>query len=294
MKSREKRFRKKSAAECSVPELPEVETVVRELRPNLVDRRIAAIRMSRQRLRKQWQKSWERLLIGNRVMGMRRRGKWIILDLDRDLHLVIHLGMTGQLTIKPARELPHAHTHIIFSLDGGRNELRFRDIRRFGSATVYGSGDELERFFEETELGPEPFNLGAKYWQQRLATTRRCLKAVLLDQRAVAGVGNIYADESLFEACLHPARLGNQTSAAEALRLRRALVRVLNRAITQRGSSIRDYVGGSGRKGQYQNEFRVYQRAGQPCRRCRKPIECIRLAGRATHFCARCQPLSHS
>jgi formamidopyrimidine-DNA glycosylase len=274
-----------------VPELPEVETIVRELRPQLVDRRISAIRMSQQPLRRQWQKDWEQPLIGHRIAVVRRRGKWIILDLNQDFHLVIHLGMTGQLTVQLAREVPHAHTHMILSLNGGQKELRFRDIRRFGSATLFCSGEELERFFEEAELGPEPFNLGAKYWQQRLATTRRCLKAVLLDQRVVAGVGNIYADESLFQACLHPARLGNQTSAAEALRLRRALVRVLNRAITQRGSSIRDYVGGSGRKGQYQNEFRVYQRAGQPCPRCRRPIECIRLAGRATHFCARCQPL---
>jgi len=277
-----------------VPELPEVETIVRELRPQLVDRRISAVRMSRQRLRKQWQKSWERQLIHHRVAAIRRRGKWILLDLDPDLHLVIHLGMTGQLTIRPAQELLRTHTHLVFSLDGGHSELRFRDTRRFGSATLFASGAELERFFEEVELGPEPFHLNAKYWQQRLAATRRCLKAVLLDQRVVAGVGNIYADESLFQARLHPARLGNEVSATEAMRLRRALIRVLNRAILQRGSSIRDYVGGSGQRGQYQEEFRVYQRAGQPCPRCRKPIACIRLAGRATHFCARCQPLSDS
>jgi formamidopyrimidine-DNA glycosylase len=256
------------SSENFVPELPEVETVVRELRPHLVGRRIRALR------------------------AIRRRGKWILLDLDQDLHLVIHLGMTGQLTVKAASERPHPHTHLLFSLDEGRHELRFRDVRRFGSATLFTSGEELERFFEGARLGPEPFNVNAQYWRERLAATRRCLKAILLDQRVVAGVGNIYADESLFQACLHPARLGVDTSPAEALRLRRAVIRVLSRAIAQRGSSIRDYVGGSGRKGQYQNEFRVYHRAGQPCPRCRGPIECIRLAGRATHFCARCQPMS--
>jgi formamidopyrimidine-DNA glycosylase len=227
-------------------------------------------------------------------VAVRRRGKWIILDLDQDFHLLIHLGMTGQLTVKGAREPVLVHTHLIFRLEGGEQELRFRDTRRFGSATLFRGGDELERFFEQAGLGPEPFHLDAVYWQQRLATTQRCLKAVLLDQRVVAGVGNIYADESLFQARLHPARLANQTSAVEAARLRNALVRVLNRAITQRGSSIRDYVGGSGRKGQYQKEFRVYHRAGQPCPRCRLLIECIRLAGRATHFCRRCQPLTGS
>jgi formamidopyrimidine-DNA glycosylase len=229
--------------------------------------------------------------LGHRVTAVRRRGKWIILDLDDDLHLLIHLGMTGQLTVKPVHEPVLAHTHLILTLDRGRKELRFRDIRRFGSATLFDAEDQVERFFQEMGLGPEPFSLDAGYWQERLATTRRCLKAFLLDQRVVAGIGNIYADESLFQACLHPARLANQTSAGEASRLRRALVRVLNRAITRRGSSIRDYVGGSGRKGHYQNEFRVYQRAGQPCLRCRALIERIRLAGRATHFCARCQRL---
>jgi formamidopyrimidine-DNA glycosylase len=248
--------------------------------------------VSQHPLRRQWEKIWERQLIGHRIAAVRRRGKWIILDLDQDFHLLIHLGMTGQLTVKPAREPALAHTHLILSLEGGQKELRFRDVRRFGSATLFSAGEHLERFFEKAGLGPEPFNLDACYWQQRLATTRRCLKAVLLDQRVVAGVGNIYADEALFQAGLHPARLANRTSGVEATRLRRALVQVLNRAIARRGSSIRDYVGGSGRKGQYQNEFRVYRRAGRPCPRCRLPIKRIRLAGRATHFCARCQPLA--
>jgi formamidopyrimidine-DNA glycosylase len=275
-----------------VPELPEVETVVRELSPQLVKRRLTSIRVSRHPLRRRWQKAWGRQLIGHRITAVRRRGKWIILDLERDFHLLIHLGMTGQLTVKQAREPALAHTHLILSLEGDEKELRFRDVRRFGSATLFSAGEHLERFFENAGLGPEPFNLDASYWQQRLAATRRCLKAVLLDQHVIAGVGNIYADEALFQAGLHPARLSNRTSIAEAMRLRRALVRVLNRAIARRGSSIRDYVGGTGRKGQYQDEFRVYHRTGQPCPRCRLPIECIRLAGRATHFCAHCQPFS--
>jgi formamidopyrimidine-DNA glycosylase len=277
-----------------VPELPEVETVVRELRPQLVHRRLGAVRVSAKRLRRRWQKAWERQLPGRRVLAVRRRGKWIILDLDEDYHLLIHLGMTGQLTVKAAREPVPAHTHLILSLEGGEQELRFRDIRRFGSATLFRAVEQLERFFEQAGLGPEPFHLNGDYWRQRLAATRRCLKAVLLDQHVVAGVGNIYADEALFQARLHPARLASETSAAEATRLRMALVRVLNRAIRQRGSSIRDFIGGSGRKGRYQKEFRVYQRAGQPCPRCRLPIACIRLAGRATHFCPRCQPLKGS
>jgi formamidopyrimidine-DNA glycosylase len=176
-------------------------------------------------------------------------------------------------------------------LEGNEQQLRFRDIRRFGSATLFLGRPALDRFFEESGLGPEPFALQGRYWRERLHATARCLKAILLDQRVVAGVGNIYADEALYQARLHPARLGREVQPAEAQRLRRALLTVLNRAIERGGSSIRNYVGGSGLQGRYQREFRVYSRAGQPCPRCCQPIERIRLAGRSTHFCPRCQPL---
>jgi formamidopyrimidine-DNA glycosylase len=225
-----------------------------------------------------------------RVLGLRRRGKWILVDLEGRLCLVIHLGMTGRLTVTAAEAPLAPHTHLVFELGRDGTHLRFNDVRRFGSATLFSNRAELDRFFEESRLGPEPFDLDPAYWRTCLAATNRCLKAVLLDQRVVAGIGNIYADESLFEARLHPTRLGRSTSSAEAMRLRRALVAVLTRAIERRGSSIRDYVGGSGQKGRYQEEFRVYGRAGAPCTRCRAPIERIRLAGRSTHYCPRCQP----
>jgi formamidopyrimidine-DNA glycosylase len=273
-----------------VPELPEVETVVRELRPLVVGRRIASVEASDRPLRKLWSAEWGPLLSGRHIRDVRRRGKWIVVDLDRDLHLVIHLGMTGQLVVKPAKEPREAHTHLVFGLDRGARQLRFRDIRRFGSATLFRSAEEVRQFFEAAGLGPEPFELNPKYWRERLAATERSLKAVLLDQRVVAGVGNIYADESLFTARLHPARLGKDLSAAEAARLRRAVAEVLAEAIDKRGSSIRNYVGGSGLRGAYQDAFRVYQRTGEPCPRCGTPIVGIRLAGRATHYCPHCQP----
>jgi formamidopyrimidine-DNA glycosylase len=229
------------------------------------------------------------LLRGRRVAQVWRRGKWIILDLEHNMHLVIHLGMTGQLTVAPRRQPSAAHTHLVFSLDRGRHELRFRDVRRFGSATVFPDGEHLDSFFADTRLGPEPFDLRPRYWRQQLAKTSRCLKAVLLDQCVVAGVGNIYADEALFQARLQPAQRGWDTTAAQAARLRRAIVQVLNRAIDCRGSTIRDYIGGSGKRGEFQNEFRVYGRTGEPCLRCGTPIRCIRLAGRSTHFCPHCQ-----
>jgi formamidopyrimidine-DNA glycosylase len=272
-----------------VPELPEVETIVRDLQPAVVGRRITAVHVSRKPLRRQWRPVWKNLLIGRGICEVRRRGKWIVLALDGDLFLVIHLGMTGQLQVMPGPEPVADHTHVICHLDGNEKQLRFRDIRRFGSATVFQGTARLNAFFQESELGPEPFDLKGDYFRCCLAKTARCLKAVLLDQRVVAGVGNIYADEALFESRLHPARLGLELSPTEAGRLGKGIVKVLNRAITLRGSTIRNYIGASGKKGKYQDEFRVYGRVGEPCPRCRKPIRRIRLAGRSTHFCPGCQ-----
>jgi formamidopyrimidine-DNA glycosylase len=272
-----------------VPELPEVETVVRDLRPLLTGRRLASVTVSRHALRRPWSKAWAALLAGRRIEEVRRRGKWIVLPLDGEASLVFHLGMTGQLTVAPAAEPVPDHTHLRIDLDDGR-QLRFRDVRRFGSAALFPDGASLGRFFEQLDLGPEPFDLDPAAWRQKLSRTDRCLKAVLLDQRVVAGVGNIYADESLFEARLHPARVAASLSAAEAGRLRKAVATVLARAIGRRGSTIRDYVGGSGLRGGYQEEFRAYQRTGRPCRRCGTPIQGTRLAGRSTHYCPHCQP----
>jgi formamidopyrimidine-DNA glycosylase len=272
-----------------VPELPEVETVVRDLRPALVGRRLIGVRAGRERLRKPWVKSWGPLLSGRCVEEIRRRGKWIVIGLDEGLSLVVHLGMTGQLTAVPGETPVADHTHLVFDLDDG-GQLRYRDIRRFGSASLYSDPIATQRFFESAKLGPEPFDLEPADWLDSLRRTKRNLKAVLLDQRMVAGVGNIYADESLFESRLHPGRMANDLTPAEAERLRKAVVRVLTRAIEGRGSSIRNYVGGSGLKGGYQDEHQAYGRTGQPCRRCRTPIVQIRLAGRSTHYCPHCQP----
>jgi formamidopyrimidine-DNA glycosylase len=272
-----------------VPELPEVETVVRDLRPHLTGRRIASVESGRKALRKPWKKRWNADLLGQTIRAVERRGKWIVCRLDGERRLVFHLGMSGQLKVVDAAAERESHTHLIFGLDGGPRQLRFRDYRRFGSATLYESAAELERFFARAQLGPEPFGLDAAYWRARLAKTARSLKAVLLDQRVVAGVGNIYADETLFHARLHPKILARDLAAAAADRLRRAIATVLRRAIERRGSTIRNYVGGEGLEGNYQHEFRVYGRTGEPCPRCGTPVASLRVAGRATHFCPQCQ-----
>lgn len=263
--------------------------MVRDLRPNVIGRRLTSVRRSKQALRKRWSQTWAKTLANGTIQGVERRGKWIIMVLDSGARLIIHLGMTGQLQVVKTSAPIKAHTHLIMRLDAGHHELRFRDVRRFGSATVLRDSQEAESFFQSCALGPEPFDVPAEYWRRELAHTRRTLKAILLDQRVLAGVGNIYADEALFEAGLPPWREGRKMSREQAERLRKAIEAVLNRAITQRGSSIRDYVGGNGDKGNFQNEFRVYGRTGEACQRCRTAIASMRLAGRSTHFCPVCQ-----
>jgi formamidopyrimidine-DNA glycosylase len=277
------------ADETPVPELPEVETTVREIHPEVVGRHIASVRVSGHALRRPWSPAWEPLLRGRQIADVRRRGKWIVVALASDAYLVVHLGMTGRLTVVPSHRPAEPHTHLVFGLRGTGKQLRFRDVRRFGSATLFPDRALLEQFFTDSRLGPEPFELEDRYWCEQLACTDRRLKAVLLDQRVVAGVGNIYADEALFESRLHPTRPARSLTKREARRLREAVVAVLHRAIRGRGSSVRDYVGGTGQKGEYQKEHRVYGRTGKPCVRCGTPIACIRLAGRSTHFCPTCQ-----
>jgi formamidopyrimidine-DNA glycosylase len=271
-----------------MPELPEVETVVRDLRPLVAGRRVVAVRIGKHALRRAWSADWNPSVVGTRIELVRRRGKWIVIALDRGQHLLAHLGMTGQLTVV-ATDTPAAdHTHLMFELDGAGGELRFRDPRRFGSVELFPDSAAVDAFLD-ARLGPEPFDLPRDAWRETLKRTNRRLKAVLMDQKAVAGVGNIYADEALFAAKLPPTRRGCDTTPAEADRLRKAVAKVLSRAIDHRGSSIRDYVGGSGQKGGFQNEFTVYGRTGEPCPRCGEPIVRTVLGGRSTHYCPECQ-----
>ncbi|MFO0846028.1 MAG: bifunctional DNA-formamidopyrimidine glycosylase/DNA-(apurinic or apyrimidinic site) lyase [Gemmataceae bacterium] len=272
-----------------MPELPEVETVVRDLRPLLVGRRVVRVSAGHQRLRQPWRPEWAARLKGRRFEAVTRRGKWIVLELDSGARLVVHLGMTGQLTVAAPGEAVLDHTHLVFGLDD-KHELRYRDIRRFGGATLFASSADVEAFFLDSGLGPEPFTLDPGVWCDALAATSRQIKAVLLDQTVVAGVGNIYADEALFDAKLHPTRRANELTRPEADRLRKAVASVLTYAIEKRGSTIRNYVGGSGLAGGYQDEFRAYGRRGEPCRRCRTPLEVLRVGGRASHYCPSCQP----
>lgn len=277
-----------------MPELPEVETVVRELRPLLTGKSIHSVVVSRFKLRHPWEKKWSSVVAGKTIRKLKRRGKWVQVFLDDDSLLALHLGMTGQLTVHPTSDPSADHVHLQIRLDREGEELRFRDPRRFGSSLYFATEEKWYAWLDE-KLGPEPFDLEPKSWSESLRSSQRTLKALLLDQSLVAGVGNIYADESLHLARLHPEQKGKQTSPAEAERLREAIVQVLTKAINGRGSTIRNYVGGSGLRGEYQEALLVYGRKGEPCGKCSTPVEQLRLGGRSTHYCPTCQvkPQAH-
>jgi formamidopyrimidine-DNA glycosylase len=272
-----------------VPELPEVETVVRDLRPLLCGRTIQSVqRLTTVSLRRAWEEPWGEAVAGEQVEAVDRRGKWIQITLGSAAVLVVHLGMTGQLVVVSPEEPFESHTHFRFALDQG--EMRYRDIRRFGSVQWFPDRGTVEALHTEQGIGPEPFGVDPRYWAEQLRATKRNLKATLLDQTIIAGVGNIYADEALFAARLHPSRRACDLQEAEAERLREAIEVVLNRAIEKRGSSIRNYVGGSGLQGGFQDEFSVYGRTGEPCPVCARAIVVQRYAGRSSHLCPECQP----
>ncbi len=273
-----------------MPELPEVETVVRDLRPLLCGRRIVAVKAGSKKLRFAWKHQWNVRIVRREIQAVRRLGKWLLFDLDDRSALVGHLGMTGQMRVFARQEPAEPHTHLRFELDDGQ-EWRYRDVRRFGGMRYCANAAEVDLVVGD-RIGPEPWQLQPADWHLALVRSKRTLKAILLDQSVVAGVGNIYADECLFVAGLSPRQLGREMSNVQAEKLRVAMIAVLDRAIASRGSTIRDYVGGSGLKGEYQNLLNVYGRPGQPCPKCGRLVQCIRLAGRSSHFCPGCQRLS--
>jgi formamidopyrimidine-DNA glycosylase len=199
--------------------------------------------------------------------------------------LLVHLGMTGQLAPSPGSLPCGTHTHVCLTLDDGR-ELRYADARRFGRMAYLTEGPLAE---ELTAFGADPLEVDAKEFAARIRTRSARVKALLLDQSVLRGVGNIYADESLWRAKIHPARVGIRLSAKEAEKLRKALQDILKKAIVMRGSSISDFLDANGEPGEYQRRHRAYGRAGEHCYRCRAVIRRMIVAGRSSYFCPECQ-----
>jgi len=274
-----------------VPELPEVETIRRDLLPDVVGRTITGLRVApgaERVVRDVSPRTLARRIASRRIGDLTRRGKYLLFRLDgarAPVYLAVHLRMTGSLLYRRAGEPPDSYIRAVITLDDG-SELRYADLRKLGQMWVVKSPEEAVG-----ALGPEPLEAAfttAKL-RETLSRRRAPIKSVLLDQRALAGLGNIYADEALFAARIHPLRLANTLTEAEVKRLHRSIRRVLNDALGNRGSSFRDYVDAAGREGTHQLRVKVFRRTGQPCYVCGTEIARIKVGGRSTHLCPRCQ-----
>ncbi len=271
-----------------MPELPEAETIARGLDRGLTGHVLDRVRVARKDVIHGDPRPLSRLLPGRRVVRVHRRAKRVIVTLKPDAELVFHLGMSGRLTMDRADGPVEKHTHLRVAVRGENFELRFRDPRRFGGVWCYaGSTRHVGRRLGP--LGVEPLEATPGCFRQ-LLSRRRQIKALLLDQRAIAGIGNIYCDEALHAAGVHPLTQAGTLDTARAGRLLRAIKSTLNRAIRFNGSTLVDYRGADGAEGSFQKHHRVYQRTGQPCRACGTPIEHMQVAGRSSFFCPCCQP----
>lgn len=257
-----------------MPELPEVETVVRSLAPHLPGRRILAAEFHSPHVTPGDRKALANHLTGRTILSVTRRGKFIVIGLDQGT-CTVHLGMTGKLLLDTA---PGRHAHGVFHLDSG--VLVYDDPRQFGS---------IQWDADLTKLGPEPLEISLDDFVARLKKRKTRMKALLLDQSFVAGIGNIYADEILFAAKVHPLASAARLSKPRADLVYQAMREILALAIEHRGSSISDYVDAGGQRGGFQLLHNAYGREGEPCLRCFAPIQKILVAQRGTHFCPRCQ-----
>lgn len=270
-----------------MPELPEVETTRRGLEPHLRGRRIASIQVHEPRLR--WPVSSELADVARdqRVVRLRRRAKYLLIELERGC-VIVHLGMSGSLRLTSGNEPPRKHDHLEFILEGGR-VLRFHDPRRFGSIH-YTDADPGEHWLL-ANLGLEPLSDEFTGTVLKTAAGRRRIpvKALIMDAQVVVGVGNIYASESLYMAGIHPARPAGRISLARYERLAGTIREVLAWAIRQGGTTLRDFVNGVGEPGYFAQELAVYGRAGEPCKECGHAIRSRTLSQRNTFYCNRCQ-----
>jgi formamidopyrimidine-DNA glycosylase len=282
-----------------MPELPEVETVARGLRQAIVGRRILSVSLGKTDFIDD-PAALEQHLPGRKIDAVERYGKFMLLRLsavngetgvvtNKDgapASLLVHLGMTGRMAPSPAGQPVEKHTHVCLLLDDGR-ELRYTDARRFGRIAYLTKALLAE---ELAGFGADPLEVSKEEFADRICGRRARIKALLLDQSVLRGVGNIYADESLWKAKIHPARLGVKLSRKQMEILRRVLQDILRKAIVLRGSSISDFLDAEGEPGEYQRHHRVYGREGKNCYRCKTPIQRSIVAGRSSYFCPRCQP----
>jgi len=271
-----------------MPELPEVETIVRSLRPSIIGRVISCAELLDRSLLRRPDRAGLGAVRGRRVVGVRRRGKMILIACDVGLTLVFHLKMTGQILIASGSDSPDKHTRLMLQFQDKKNALIFRDVRKFGFLLCLRAGP-VNSCPEIADLGPEPFEVTAQELARRLGRRTAKIKSLLLDQSMIAGIGNIYADEILFDARIHPETPASALSPHAMGRLHKSTQNILTRAVAAKGSTLRDYVDARGQAGTFQFAHRVYDREGERCPVCRASIKRVRVAGRSSYFCPKCQ-----
>ncbi|PGY10024.1 DNA-formamidopyrimidine glycosylase [Bacillus sp. AFS031507] len=275
-----------------MPELPEVETVRKTLKKLVVNKTIKDISVFWPKIIKSplEVEQFVDALVGETIVDVGRRGKFLIIYTDH-FALVSHLRMEGKYGLYPKEEPFDKHTHVLFHFTDG-TELRYRDVRKFGTMHLYKKGDE---FLTEPliGLGPEPFSeeFTVEYLTKRVEKTNRKIKTALLDQKLFVGLGNIYVDEALFRAGIHPERIANTLNKNELAVLHREIVATLSEAVKKGGSTIRSYVNSQGEIGMFQLELYAYGRKGEECKRCGTPLEKTTVGGRGTHYCPQCQKI---
>lgn len=273
-----------------MPELPEVETITNTLKRFIINRTIDRVEVYWPNIVKHPDdvEQFKHILTGQTIQSMGRKGKFIIFELD-DYVLVSHLRMEGKYRVCEQSEPLDKHTHIIFRFTDDE-ELRYNDVRKFGTMHVFKKGSELSEK-PLSQLGPDPFEaeFTSKYLGEKFKKTRRSIKAVLLDQTIIAGLGNIYVDETLFQANIHPLKSANALTQSEIRAIKKYATSTLKQAVKQGGTTIRSYVDGAGEMGMFQQALFVYGRENEPCQHCGNTIIKLRVAGRGTHVCETCQ-----
>ena len=269
-----------------MPELPEAETIATQIAQRLTGQKLDRVVHIRSDIIKNKTKRCPPWLTDSAISRVYRRGKRIVISLGDDHGIIVYLGMSGQLDVQPASESPRLHTHFRATICDSDHELRFSDTRRFGGIRFFTIQDNEEPE-GLAELGIEPLTMKPREFKAVL-TCRRQIKALLMDQHAIAGLGNIYCDEALFSARIHPLELADTIDEKRVNDLCRAIKSILKAAIRAKGSTIQSYQHAEGAGG-FQNSHRVYGRAEQPCTACDTPIEKIVVGGRSTHYCPVCQ-----
>jgi formamidopyrimidine-DNA glycosylase len=271
-----------------MPELPEVETIVRRLRLSLVGQKIRTVQVITPKILRLPSRDFVQTLNGAIIREIRRKGKLILMGLDPEGTLILHLRMTGQVLIEPKSRPIDRHTHVIFSFSSSPLQMRYRDIRKFGFFDLISEG-AAEDLPYIGKVGPDPFELSPQKFFQIIHSKKKMIKPLLLDQSVISGLGNIYVDESLFQAGIHPQTKAETLSQGQVKNLYLIIKKILSQAIRMQGSTLKNYRRPDGTSGGFQDYHQVYRRTRHPCPVCRTPILKMRVGSRGTHYCAFCQ-----